>query len=197
MSGDGVEVALHGRGDALAEYFRRAERQIELLAREAVARITSPNYWSFIDHVLHEDDVWDARVMDEIVAVVGDETPVSMRLDIDQTHAPAASRWLRANQLTIGDLLRDPVLLLMGAAQMWRAGLPAQIGRYDEGLLSTRDDIDLCLRLHAAGWPSGMRVTVRGERPHPGAQLTLSDIAGRRGTAEWLVRRALAHVAAV
>ena len=25
-------------------------------AREAVARITSPNYWSFIDHVLHEDD---------------------------------------------------------------------------------------------------------------------------------------------
>ncbi len=80
----------------------------ELLAREAVARITSPNYWSFIDHVLHEDDDWDAAVMDEIVAVVGDETPVSMRLDIDQTHAPAAARWLRANELTIGDLLRDP-----------------------------------------------------------------------------------------
>ena len=80
----------------------------ELLAREAVARITSPNYWSFIDHVLHEDDDWDARVMDEIVAVVGDEAPLSMRLDVDQTHAPAAVRWLRANELTVGDLLRDP-----------------------------------------------------------------------------------------
>src|SRR5690606_40152627 len=48
----------------------------ELLAREAVARITSPNYWSFIDHVLHEDDEWDSQIMDEIVAAVGDETPV-------------------------------------------------------------------------------------------------------------------------
>ncbi len=80
----------------------------ELLAREAVARITSPNYWSFIDHVLHEDDDWDARVMDEIVAVVGDEAPVSMRLDIDQSHAPAAVRWLRVGELTVGDLVRDP-----------------------------------------------------------------------------------------
>ena len=80
----------------------------ELLAREAVARITSPNYWSFIDHVLHEDDDWDAHVMDEIVAVVGDETPVSNRLDLDATHAPAAVRWMRVHDLTIGDLLRDP-----------------------------------------------------------------------------------------
>lgn len=80
----------------------------ELLAREAVARITSPNYWSFIDHVLHEDDDWDAQVMDEIVSVVGDEAPVSTRLDIDQTHAPAALRWMRDHELTIGDLLRDP-----------------------------------------------------------------------------------------
>ncbi|MFK5645893.1 NAD-binding protein [Ornithinimicrobium sp. LYQ121] len=80
----------------------------ELLAREAVARITSPNYWSFIDHVLHEDDDWDARVMDEIVAIVGDETPVSTRLDVDYSNAPAALRWMSDHELTIGDLLRDP-----------------------------------------------------------------------------------------
>src|SRR5205823_5766012 len=30
--------------------------------------------------------------------------------------------------------------------------------------------------LAAAGWPVGMRVIVRRERPHPGAQLTFSDI---------------------
>ena len=80
----------------------------ELLAREAVARITSPNYWSFIDHVLHEDDDWDRQVMDDIVAAVGDETPVSARVDVDFSHAPAAVRWMRTERLTLGDILRDP-----------------------------------------------------------------------------------------
>jgi hypothetical protein len=34
--------------------------------------------------------------------------------------------------------------------------------------------------LTEAGWPPGMRVIVRRERPHPGAQLTFSDIHGYR-----------------
>jgi hypothetical protein len=34
--------------------------------------------------------------------------------------------------------------------------------------------------LAAAGWPECMRVIVRRERPHPGAQLTFSDIHGYR-----------------
>ena len=34
--------------------------------------------------------------------------------------------------------------------------------------------------LTAAGWPAGMRVIVRRERPHPGAQLTFSDMHGWR-----------------
>jgi hypothetical protein len=34
--------------------------------------------------------------------------------------------------------------------------------------------------LTATGWPEGMRVIVRRERPHPGAQLTFSDIDGYR-----------------
>ena len=34
--------------------------------------------------------------------------------------------------------------------------------------------------LAAHGWPPGMRVIVRRERPHPGAQLTFSDIHGYR-----------------
>ena len=32
----------------------------------------------------------------------------------------------------------------------------------------------------AAGWPEGMRVIVRRERPHPGAQLTFTDVDGWR-----------------
>jgi hypothetical protein len=34
--------------------------------------------------------------------------------------------------------------------------------------------------LTAAGWPDRMRVIVRRERPHPGAQLTFSDVHGYR-----------------
>jgi Transposase DDE domain group 1 len=36
--------------------------------------------------------------------------------------------------------------------------------------------------LDPAGWPPGMRVIVRKERPHPGAQLRLTDIDGHRFT---------------
>ena len=37
--------------------------------------------------------------------------------------------------------------------------------------------------LNLQGWPKGMRVIVRKERPHPGAQLTITDIDGHRITA--------------
>ncbi len=36
--------------------------------------------------------------------------------------------------------------------------------------------------LDLAGWPEGMRVIVRRERPHPGAQLRFTDINGHRFT---------------
>ena len=37
--------------------------------------------------------------------------------------------------------------------------------------------------LNLAGWPPGMRVIVRRERPHPGAQLRITDVDGNRITA--------------
>jgi hypothetical protein len=39
------------------------------------------------------------------------------------------------------------------------------------------------LDLTATGWPPGMRVIVRKERPHPGAQLRITDVDGHRITA--------------
>jgi len=36
--------------------------------------------------------------------------------------------------------------------------------------------------LNLAGWPTGMRVIVRKERPHPGAQLRFTDLGGHRFT---------------
>jgi len=37
--------------------------------------------------------------------------------------------------------------------------------------------------LNLSGWPTGMRVIARKERPHPGAQLRLTDVDGMRVTA--------------
>jgi hypothetical protein len=37
--------------------------------------------------------------------------------------------------------------------------------------------------LNLSGWPKGMRVIARKERPHPGAQLRLTDVDGHRITA--------------
>jgi hypothetical protein len=37
--------------------------------------------------------------------------------------------------------------------------------------------------LDLSGWPTGMRVIVRKERPHPGAQLRITDAVGMRVTA--------------
>jgi hypothetical protein len=37
--------------------------------------------------------------------------------------------------------------------------------------------------LDLSGWPEGMRIIVRRERPHPGAQLRFTDIDGHRFTA--------------
>ena len=36
--------------------------------------------------------------------------------------------------------------------------------------------------LNLSSWPEGMRVIVRKERPHPGAQLRFTDIDGHRFT---------------
>jgi hypothetical protein len=41
---------------------------------------------------------------------------------------------------------------------------------------------DLTGLLDLAGWPAGMRVIVRRERPHPGAQLRFTDVDGHRFT---------------
>jgi hypothetical protein len=42
---------------------------------------------------------------------------------------------------------------------------------------------DITGLLDLGGWPAGMRVIVRKERPHPGAQLRFTDIDGHRFTA--------------
>jgi hypothetical protein len=74
----------------------------------------------------------------------------------------------------------------------------------DGGLRDGADVAELTGLLGLAGWPAGMRVIVRRERPHPGAQLSLFEEAdGWRYTAfvtntqigalQWLEARHRAH----
>lgn len=79
-----------------------------LVVRETLARIATPTYWSFIEHVLtlSEDD---ARALRErLVAVVGERAPRNEAVTLDATDAPAVARWLGQRPMTVGDLLRDP-----------------------------------------------------------------------------------------
>src|SRR5215204_4328962 len=59
-----------------------------------------------------------------------------------------------------------------------RAWIPAVDA--DGELREAADVAGMLPDLAAAGWPDGIRVIVRRERPHPGAQLTFSDVHGYR-----------------
>jgi hypothetical protein len=60
----------------------------------------------------------------------------------------------------------------------WQPALNAD-GQVRDGA----DVADLTGMLTLTGWPAGMRVIVRRERPHPGAQLRFEDVDGYRLTA--------------
>ncbi len=62
--------------------------------------------------------------------------------------------------------------------QAWTAAIEAG-GEFREGA-DVAELTGALGDLTAAGWPTGMRVLVRRERPHPGAQLTFSDADGWR-----------------
>ncbi len=61
---------------------------------------------------------------------------------------------------------------------MWDAGLDGD-GEVRDGAWVA----ELTGLLDLTSWPPGMRVIVRKERPHPGAQLRITDIDGLRVTA--------------
>ena len=89
----------------------------------------------------------------------------------------APSRRLRYSVgMTITEDMQDAILKV--PADSWT---PA----YDDGG-QVRDGAwvaDITGMLDLPSWPGGMRVIVRKERPHPGAQLRFTDIDGHRFTA--------------
>jgi voltage-gated potassium channel len=80
----------------------------ELVVSETLARMVSPGYWAFIEHVLRASDAEAQAILDLLVARMGTESPDHGRVTIAERDTPAVRRWLRSRSLTIGDLLRDP-----------------------------------------------------------------------------------------
>ncbi|WP_261719045.1 IS1380 family transposase [Streptomyces sp. FZ201] len=87
----------------------------------------------------------------------------------------ARGRWLSYSVgMTITDAIHQAVLAVPASA--WTPAVEPD-GEIRDGAWVAELDGD-CLK----GWPTGMRLIVRKERPHPGAQLRLTDADGMRLT---------------
>ena len=84
-------------------------------------------------------------------------------------------------EFSVGMNLRGPLLdaLEVLPEQAWRTALDAD-GEPGEGAHVA--ELTRLLPATFTGWPPGIRVIVRRERPHPGAQLRITDINGWRIT---------------
>jgi hypothetical protein len=84
-------------------------------------------------------------------------------------------------QYSVGVYGRQPILDALAALprQAWKKALDTD-GQRREGALVA--ELTRWLPSTFAGWPPGMRVIARKERPHPGAQLRITDDNGWRIT---------------
>ncbi len=90
--------------------------------------------------------------------------------------------WLSAQRLSysVGFSLPDttPDLLALIPDHVWAPAYDAHDQVRDGAWVA-----ELTGLLNLKGWPAGMRVIARKERPHPGAQLRITDVDGMRVTA--------------
>jgi len=90
--------------------------------------------------------------------------------------------WLTGQRLSysVGFSLPDNTaeVLRLIPEQVWAPALDAHDEDRDGAWVA-----DLTSLLNLTNWPAGMRVIARKERPHPGAQLRITDVDGMRVTA--------------
>jgi len=87
--------------------------------------------------------------------------------------------WAREGRMrySVGYDLTDQVraAILKTPASAWVAALDQDETERANGQLA-----EITAQLDLSGWPAGSRVIVRRERPHPGAQLSFTDVDGYR-----------------
>lgn len=85
-------------------------------------------------------------------------------------------------QFSVGMNIRGPILDALDQVpeQAWRNAVDADGGPRDGAQVA---EVTQWLPATFTGWPPGTRIIVRRERPHPGAQLRITDANGWRLTA--------------
>lgn len=126
----------------------------EVVAREVLARVLTPVFWSFIEHALIRNEQWAIGVRDHLAARCGSRTPDRDILTLSAEQAPAVAQWLRRGQtLTLGTLLRQPdnrtAPLPLAVLALIRAGEP---------MFMPADDTELALddQVLLVGKPGGL-----------------------------------------
>lgn len=156
----------------------------DMVAREVLARILTPVFLRFVDHVFGRDEQWAVEARDHLQERCGARTPQRDIVTISPAHAPAIVAWLSAGRpLTIGDLLRRPddrdTMLPLGALVLLRDGEPMFLPDEDTAL-TLADQVLL------VGKPDGL-TQVRQVCDYPA---TLEYVAtGREVPTTWLWSR--------
>ena len=121
----------------------------DLIAREVLARIVYPEFWTFIEEAVQCDDAWAESTRDRLLERMGREVPEHKLITLDAHEAPAVVRWLadrgRLYWIAWG---RDGVRLRVTSdGDTWNAidlpdgvGSPTDVRRFRDGIvvLTTR-----------------------------------------------------------
>ena len=124
------------------------------------------------------------RVISEALAQIPGTTrskSILVRIDgADGSHRVIEALTKRRLAYSVGFTLPDntPDLLRLIPEKVWTPAYDAHDQTRDGAWVA-----ELTHLMDLTGWPAGMRVIVRKERPHPGAQLRFEDVDGMRITA--------------
>jgi DDE family transposase len=186
---DATLVAAHSDKESAAPNFKGGYGFHPLTAwldntNEALAAVLRPGNSganTAADHI---------AVTDLALAQIPDAQRHGVPILVSADGAGATQAWLahlRAKRLTGVDLEFSVGFTMTTTVQAAILALPKQAwsqainadGSVREGA-DVAELTGMLGDLTAAGWPSGMRVIVRRERPHPGAQLSFTDVDGWR-----------------
>lgn len=124
----------------------------QLTVQEALARVVTPDFWSFVTHLWSMDDAEAEAVLDRLLTVIGRGSPDSHRIVVGEHDTPAVARRLAVGDVALGDLFRFP-----DDRDDVVAAVPVMLTRGDERSFLPPDDTPLAVGdiILAVGTPRG------------------------------------------